>query len=220
LHLWYWEKAKLLGSIRTTTPNEKIKDNKENINQVIYQSLINPNDSSLVSVIGNNGIFKLYRLSEGLFKIASLPKIDGRNIVSHCWTLDDRILCGMDDGKVMIFESNGEFKTEFQHMHSVDQTPRSIRTIVPFSKGMLFGCDGGTVAYYEKGDDINLALQLTTGNGKDVYRKIREYGMVDDVSNISKLCISPNEDSFVCSTDSSQMFYTLFSNTEVKVLNY
>lgn len=82
LNFWSWEKGKILASVRTTNVPEKNnllaskQENKESLaGLVVYQCLMSPTDSSLVSVVGN-GIFKIYRFSEGVLKIAATPKIE------------------------------------------------------------------------------------------------------------------------------------------------
>lgn len=76
LQYWSWEKAKVLATIRTVNPPEKAVMGRDPLfGQVVYQCAINPSDNSHVSVIGN-GIFKMFRLSEGIFKVQPTGKIE------------------------------------------------------------------------------------------------------------------------------------------------
>jgi hypothetical protein len=98
LQFWSWEKAKVLASIRTTNPPEKTlavapgvaptRDQQKDLGlgTVVYQwyllivlliSLMNPSDNTQISVVGN-GIFRIYRYTEGALKVTVSPKIDQR----------------------------------------------------------------------------------------------------------------------------------------------
>ncbi|KAJ3302044.1 Cilia- and flagella-associated protein 57 [Kappamyces sp. JEL0829] len=231
LHFWSWEKAKVLASVRAANAAEKgiilagaaqTKDGKDPlVGQVIYQCLINPADSSQVSVVGN-GIFKVFRFSEGVLKQLAGPKLDQKNILTHCWTADEKIVCGTEDGKVLVFESSGELKHEFTHVQTASQAVRSVNVILSFARGLLLGSAGGTVALYEKGDDLQTTAagvnpgQVAAG-ARDAYRKTREFNLTEDVSGITKLAISPTEEFFLCATEKSQMYSGALSSGEVKV---
>lgn len=125
------------------------------------------------------------------------------------------MVCGTEDGKVLVFEANGELKTEFQYVQTTQNLSKAIRKIVVFSKGLLLACDGGSVSFYEYSDELGATVNAQ--GTREFYRKIREYNVPDEISNITKVAISSNEDSIVCSTDTSQMFYSVLSNAEVKV---
>jgi cilia- and flagella-associated protein 57 len=173
-----------------------------------------------MSVIGN-GICKIFRYGEGVLKICGLPKVDQKNILSHCWTIDERIICGTDEGKILMFDGSGELKSKFTHVHSGTQQPKQIRVIMSFAKGCILGCTEGNIAIYERGDEMLVPGGMTTNtvlsqSNKDGFKKMREFIVPDEISHISRLAISPSEDSLICTTENSQLYYSLLSNTDVK----
>lgn len=195
IHIWLWEKAKIVASIKSTASNS--------VNQVVYQTLFNPGDNSQVSIVGN-GIFRLFRLVENTLK-PSPPKLEQKNVLCHTWTLDERVVCGTGEGKVYIFETNGELKYEFLHATLVPNptgtplpTPQQIHAISSFSKGILVAGGGGLVTLYERGDLLS---------GKELFRKSRNYTLPDPLT-ITKLSISPSEEAFVCQSESNQLYHS------------
>ncbi len=129
--------------------------------------------------------------------------------MTHCWTPDERIICGAEDGKVLIFEVNGELKHEFTHVQSMSQQVKSVHVILSFGRGILLGCGGGTVALYERGEEGGSII-----TSKDSFRKTREFNLSEDAAAITKLAVSPTEEFFLCSTEKSQLYHgTLNSST-------
>lgn len=75
------------------------------------QVTFNPQDNTQLCVVGN-GIFKLFRYSEGNLKQFAFQKMEPQNFLCHTWVSDERIIAGTDMGKLLLFES-GELKNEF-----------------------------------------------------------------------------------------------------------
>ena len=60
-----------------------------------------------------NGVFKLFRYSEGNLKQFAIQKTEGqKNYLCQTWVSDERVVVGTDNGRMMLFES-GELKHEF-----------------------------------------------------------------------------------------------------------
>ncbi|KAJ3319152.1 Cilia- and flagella-associated protein 57 [Boothiomyces sp. JEL0866] len=223
MHFWSWEKSKILASIKTVNIVEKnlpiiagaVKEQKDSLlGTTVCQCLMNPTDNTLMSVIGN-GIFKIFRYAENALKLVASPKIEQRNILTHCWLPDERIGCGTEDGKLMIFEMSGELK--FEITHTVDQTPSAINIMINSTKGILLGCHGGKVSLYDKEENATLLQQQQQAViNKDAYRKAREFCLPDEQQPIAKIAINPAEDYFVSATANAQIFYCSLSNTDVK----
>lgn len=76
----------------------------------LLQISFNPQDNTQICVIGN-GIFKLFRYSEGNLKQFAFQKTEPQNYLSHAWISDERVIVGTDNGKLYIFEA-GELKSE------------------------------------------------------------------------------------------------------------
>ncbi|KAI8901791.1 hypothetical protein BC833DRAFT_76653 [Globomyces pollinis-pini] len=229
LHFWSWEKSKILASVRTTNQEKNAitsfqRDDKKDstYGAVVYQCLMNPMDNTQISVVGN-GIFRIYRFSEGQLKLSSNPKIDQRNVLCHTWTTEDRVICGTEDGKVMIYDSSGELKFDFLHTHTLSQTVKAVHVVLTSTKGILLGLSEGSIALYEKGEELNstgpASTMMTTTqalNNKDMYRKSREFGLTDEPSTILKLAINPTDDYFIAASENSQLYFSLLSNADVK----
>jgi hypothetical protein len=177
---------------------------------------INPNDSSQICVTGW-GIFKVYRYTEGNFKLLQTPKFD-RNIHCHCWTSEDRIVLGTEEGKIIVIECSGDIKWET--MVSSNSKPKSIHSIASYSKGFIVGCSGGTVAIYERVDEMIGATQARiiepANTNKDAYRKQREHSIADENGKLLNMAISLNEDLAIFSSDNCQIYSCQLSNAETK----
>ncbi|KAI8930216.1 WD40-repeat-containing domain protein [Entophlyctis helioformis] len=199
LHYWSWEKSKTFAS-------GNAKDNKENLlGAVVYQVSINPTDSTQICCIGN-GIFKIFRYQEGVLKTVGVQKFDYKNFTAHTWTPDDRIIAGTEDGKIYVFESNGELKAEIQHTHGANMVPRAIYCVAAFSKGFVVGCAGGMAAI----------SQGQSNSQREMYRKSREYTLLDENVRITNMAVSPSEDTLLCTTDNCQINSISLANAEVQ----
>ncbi len=75
------------------------------------QVTFNPQDNTQICVVGN-GIFKLYRYSEGNLKQFAFQKTEPQNYLSQAWVSDERVIVGTDTGKLLLFEA-GELRNEF-----------------------------------------------------------------------------------------------------------
>ena len=71
----------------------------------------NPQDNTQLCVVGN-GIFKLFRYTEGNLKQFAFQKMEPHNYLCQAWVSDERVIVGTDNGKLFLFEA-GELKNEF-----------------------------------------------------------------------------------------------------------
>lgn len=79
---------------------------------IFFQVTFNPQDNTQLCVIGN-GIFKLFRYSEGNLKqFAWNQKLEHHNYLCQAWVSDERVIVGTDTGKLLLLEA-GELKNEF-----------------------------------------------------------------------------------------------------------
>ncbi|XP_006813560.1 cilia- and flagella-associated protein 57-like [Saccoglossus kowalevskii] len=218
---WTWEKSKVMAVTKTTNPQ----------NNDVYQVTFNPQDNTQLCVVGN-GIFKLFRYSEGNLKQFAFQKMEPQNFLSHAWVSDERVIAGTDTGRLLLFET-GELKNEFsiqfsghrsddkERMGSISEEdaqqplgPPKITSVVAYSKG--FACSGGsgTVHIYEKTDD------------KDSYKKTREIRVPQDLSasadpskfenhEINWLTVSPSEETLVSSTKTNQLYCMALSSADI-----
>ena len=76
----------------------------------MFQVSFNPQDNTQLCVVGQ-GIFKLFRYSEGNLKQFAFQKLDPQNFLSHAWLSDEKIVAGTDSGRLLLFES-GELRNE------------------------------------------------------------------------------------------------------------
>ncbi|KAJ1339895.1 hypothetical protein BSLG_005430 [Batrachochytrium salamandrivorans] len=217
----------------TGGPQGAGKDSKEHIlGLAVCQVSINPSDCTQICCIGN-GIFKLFRYQEGSLKAMGTQKFDSKNFTAHAWTSDEKVIVGTEDSKIYVFEANGDLTAEISHMYERGPTPRPIHYITSFSKGFIIGCSGGMAALYERTEELsNAGISAVTisqntshvggtvaqqgGSSKDIYRRSREFTVMDDTSQITSMTVSPSEDTLLCTTDSCQIFISSLSNAEVK----
>lgn len=68
-------------------------------------------DNTQICVVGN-GVFKLFRYSEGNLKQSAFQKLETQNYLCQSWVSDERVVVGTESGKLLLFEA-GELKTEF-----------------------------------------------------------------------------------------------------------
>lgn len=217
---WTWEKSKVMAVTKTTNP----------ANNDIYQVSFNPQDNTQICVVGN-GIFKLYRYSEGNLKQFAFQKLEPQNYLSQAWVSDERVIVGTDMGKLLLFEA-GELRNEMTVQVSSKQdadksamgtitenegtgatgTPR-ITAIVSSSKGFACSAGHGVVVVYEKTED------------KDSYKKSREIRIVNNAlgaddsraesHEIRTLTISPSEETLIASTLTNQLYAITLSSAEI-----
>ncbi|XP_071953862.1 cilia- and flagella-associated protein 57-like isoform X1 [Antedon mediterranea] len=213
---WTWEKSKVMASTKTSNP----------ANNDIYQVSFNPQDNTQICVVGN-GIFKLFRYSEGNLRQFAFQKLEPQNYLSQAWVSDERVIVGTDNGKLFLFES-GELRNEFSIVTKekemervgsiaegdlVPSGPPPVTAIVAYSKG--FACSGGigTVHLFEKTED------------KDNYKKGREIKIPQDAigadptrqenHTIKTVTVSPSEETLVCSTITNQLYCMTLSSADL-----
>lgn len=75
------------------------------------QVTFNPMDNTQICVVGN-GIFKLFRYTEGNLRQFAFQKLEPQNYLCQTWVSDERVIVGTDNGKLLLFEA-GELKNEF-----------------------------------------------------------------------------------------------------------
>jgi WD40 repeat protein len=217
---WTWEKSKVMASVKTSNQQGS---------SAIHQVSFNPQDNTQLCVIGN-GIFKLFRFSEGSLKQFAFQKLETQNYLSQTWVSDERVMIGTDTGRLLLFES-GELKTEF-NMATIDANkdrssastdgdqnsfvsagPLSVTAIVSYSKGFACASGLGMVHIFEKADD------------KEYYRKTRDIHIPQDPcsadpsksqqQSITCLAMSPSEEVLVCSTAANQLYSFTLSSTDL-----
>ncbi|EDO36068.1 predicted protein [Nematostella vectensis] len=220
---WTWEKAKVMAFTKSSNQQDS----------AVYQVSFNPQDNTQLCVVGN-GIFKLFRYSEGNLKQFAFQKMEPQNFLCHAWVSDERIITGTDTGRLLLFES-GELKNEFSVFGggpSAPGTARQLSTaaigadpsptqtaypqvtcIAAFSKGFICSGGAGTVHLFEKAEE------------KDAYKKSREIRIPTDTTNpdpqmiesqeIKDLTVSPSEETLVCSTSTSQLYSITLSTADL-----
>ncbi|CAB4004810.1 cilia- and flagella-associated 57-like, partial [Paramuricea clavata] len=217
---WTWEKAKVMASAKATNQT----------NSPVHQISFNPQDNTQLCVVGQ-GIFKLFRYSEGNLKQFAFQKLDPQNFLSHAWLSDEKIVAGTDTGRLLLFES-GELRNELhvtgaaspavktggmtaipEADSSQDLLPK-VTSIAAFSKGFVCSGGAGFVHLFEKTDE------------KDGFKKTREIKVPVDsqspdpqasIANqiISTLTVSPSEETLVCSTKANQMYSITMSSADL-----
>ncbi|CAH1775033.1 unnamed protein product [Owenia fusiformis] len=216
---WTWEKSKVMAVTKTSNPQT---------NAPIYQVTFNPQDNTQLCVVGD-GIFKLFRYSEGNLKQFAFQKMEPQNYLCQAWVSDERVIVGTDKGKLLLFEA-GELKNEFNVVSSMQQSSSdkdkmssvteevgavscAVTALVAYSKGFACSCGLGTVHMFEKTDD------------KDFFKKTREIKVPADPNSadpqkneqqqIFSLAVSPSEENLVCTTEVQQLYGITLSSADL-----
>lgn len=198
LCLWNWEKGKILASTKVHVP----------AGCALYNCSINPSDANVAIVVGD-GVLAGFRLTESTLKPItgygmslqqSLPRDDGRSqdlrmtkYYRHCWLSDDSLLVATQDGKLMLFDNCGEYRTTIP-TSLLDSQPSCVSE---FSRGFLVGV-GDCVLVFEKADDP-----------KEVYKRVATLSVsVGDYKNLGSvvsMTVAPSEDFFAVQTSTGQL---------------
>uniref|UniRef100_A0A8B9LMA5 Cilia and flagella associated protein 57 n=1 Tax=Astyanax mexicanus TaxID=7994 RepID=A0A8B9LMA5_ASTMX len=214
LFYWVWEKHKIMATVKTTSTGP------------IHQVSFSPQDNMQICVSGN-GLFKIFRYTEGALKQTNSVKMEQHNILSHAWMSKERIIAGTETGRLLVFESGDQRgslsvtskpSTQEPERKSEDTSsspallPR-VTAISPYSKGFACSAGPGTVCLFEKTEE------------KDSYKKTREIKIPPDPcfndptqaeqQEISTLCISPSEETLAASTDRGQLYHITLSSVEM-----
>ena len=226
-----------LGLYRQTDRHidRQTDSDKCEIDRIILQVTFNPQDNTQLCVVGN-GIFKLYRYSEGNLKQIATQRSETHNYLCQAWASEERVVVGDDDGKIFLFES-GDVKAEISIFpkkttsgrtsmasaadQPVSMTPAPVHCIASSSKGFVCSAGRGVVHLFERVDEKE----------KEYYRKIREVhvpvGSGDGQSSdgkhvvsassleIMNMALSPSEDSLVCSTQGQQLYTIILSTADM-----
>nr|XP_048717481.1 cilia- and flagella-associated protein 57 isoform X3 [Caretta caretta] len=99
LAYWMWEKQRTMAIVKADIQNNPV-----------YQVSFNPQDNTQVCITGN-GIFKLFRYTEGTLKQTNFQRGEPQNYLSHAWLTEDKVMVGTDTGKLFLFES-GDLRWE------------------------------------------------------------------------------------------------------------
>uniref|UniRef100_H2ZYU7 Cilia and flagella associated protein 57 n=1 Tax=Latimeria chalumnae TaxID=7897 RepID=H2ZYU7_LATCH len=196
-----------------------------------FQVSFNPQDSTQMCVSGN-GVFKLFRFTEGNLKQTNFQKLEPQVFLCHTWLSEEQLVVGTDTGKLFLFESGDlrrdinmavkpsspdserqDMSSSLNMLDSQAPTLPRVTAIVSYSKGFACSAGPGTVYLYEKTEE------------KDSYRRGREIRIPPDqhsadptrseMQEIVTLCVSPSEEVLVASTSQSQLYTIALSSAEM-----
>uniref|UniRef100_A0A3B1KA86 Cilia and flagella associated protein 57 n=1 Tax=Astyanax mexicanus TaxID=7994 RepID=A0A3B1KA86_ASTMX len=209
LFYWVWEKHKIMATVKTTSTGPSTS--------------FCPQDNMQICVSGN-GLFKIFRYTEGALKQTNSVKMEQHNILSHAWMSKERIIAGTETGRLLVFESGDQrgslsVTSKPSTQEKSEDTSSSpallprVTAISPYSKGFACSAGPGTVCLFEKTEE------------KDSYKKNREIKIPPDPcfndptqaeqQEISTLCISPSEETLAASTDRGQLYHITLSSVEM-----
>ncbi|CAK9099589.1 Cilia- and flagella-associated protein 57 (WD repeat-containing protein 65) [Durusdinium trenchii] len=203
LILWSWDKAKAHGAVKVSNLT----------GSMIHECSFNPQDSSLVCIIGD-GVFKFFRLQDGTFKgipnqLNKMREASNQNYICHTWLNDDRLIVCSEAGDALLFDSGGEFKMV---LPCSPCEPRSLLCVASFSRGFIAGGEKGVVTFYERSDDA-----------KEMFRKAKEVKldssmsgpMMPSVGAVTAMTVSPAEETVAIATGSNQLLTFSLSPTDI-----
>jgi len=181
---WTWEKSRgPMASIRVSLVPEAS----------VYQITFNPQDNTHLCATGD-GVFKLFRYTEGTLRQLAPPKMDPLNCLCQAWLSESRIIVGTDNSKVLLFEG-GELKAEFKVFDKADDL--RVECVAAHSTGFVCGGAMGSLHRFEEVED------------KELYKKVGEEETPNDTNGnqvILNLAISPSEDQLVATTNVNQIY--------------
>eukprot|EP00913_Durusdinium_trenchii_P002841 g2629.t1 len=219
LILWSWDKAKAHGAVKVSNLT----------GSMIHECSFNPQDSSLVCIIGD-GVFKFFRLQDGTFKgipnqLNKMREARGlasnQNYICHTWLNDDRLIVCSEAGDALLFDSGGEFKMV---LPCSPCEPRSLLCVASFSRGFIAGGEKGVVTFYERSDDAKETSLLRGARvSQEMFRKAKEVKldssmsgpMMPSVGAVTAMTVSPAEETVAIATGSNQLLTFSLSPTDI-----
>ncbi|XP_037535006.1 cilia- and flagella-associated protein 57 [Nematolebias whitei] len=211
LIFWYWEKNRVLATVKTTTSNNPVT-----------QVSFNPHNNVQLCVTGT-GVLKLFRYSEGALKQSSAAKMDSVNFLCHAWTSEQRVIAGTDTGRLLVSEC-GDLRKEIRmtsaavegHADRQVEVKRikeaftneglafsRITAILPYSKGFICSTGPGTVCLFEKTqeDSYRMSREILVNSNpcSDVLTPA-------DCQEIDTMSVSPAEETLAISTNQGQLY--------------
>ncbi|KAJ3100632.1 Cilia- and flagella-associated protein 57 [Physocladia obscura] len=218
------------GNTATTAVAAATATKESLLGTMTHQVSFNPNDNTQICAIGN-GIFKLFRYSEGTLKPMFFQKFEAKNFLCHCWTADERIVIGTEDSRILVCEATGELKFDFAFFNQMPLRP--CFALVSFNKGFVAAGGGGSLVIFERsggssGGDLapdsnatphSLSSQQNNSEsaaGKEGFKRVREYNVQDESLKILNMAVSPNEDAVVCTLDNNQIYTVALGTADLK----
>ncbi|KAI8996694.1 quinon protein alcohol dehydrogenase-like superfamily [Gaertneriomyces semiglobifer] len=185
LYIWDWDKSKLRGTAKTTNiGNVELNDMTVNLLEA----------SSIHVCISGNTLLRTYRHTEGNWKLLHQLKSD-KNLLCNTFLSETTILCGTEDGKLLIFDS-GEQVGEIQYalINTDDDIfiQPAITSIKSMPTSLLVGNSTGTCMLFEKSEDGS-------------WKKTKEFSTEE--AAVGSISVSPAEESAVISLMNSQLYH-------------
>ena len=143
--IWDWSKPqpKIITSLKLSGVSK------------VYSLFCHPKEDEKVGIIGYN-MFKTYTLSpDNTLKMKDplMNKKDSKdlghsqNFLSYCLTKDDNLIIGTDQGELLLFNTNWEYKNVI-NSSPYDGFP--IEVMMSYSRGFLVCGVNGVIYQYEK----------------------------------------------------------------------
>ncbi|KAI9032449.1 hypothetical protein DFJ74DRAFT_764133 [Hyaloraphidium curvatum] len=123
----------------------------------VYQVSFHPTDPLRVVVVGL-GVLHLLRIGDTQLESVAAPltrstALKRTDITAHTWTSDGAwLVVGTSDGRVIAYTVDGELVGESVHLGGTPPTPRGVRSLVPWSRGVVGGGDFGSIVVFERLD--------------------------------------------------------------------
>ncbi|CAD7922808.1 unnamed protein product [Amoebophrya sp. A25] len=194
---WQWEKAKAVAACKVGAP--------------VCEISFNPVDSTTCLAIGEN-VFKFFKIqeSEGLMRQIpyQLAKSRGpQTYFCHSWLLDDRLVVGLENGELLLFDNAGEF------LEVVSKSePQALKSIASFTKGFVTGGDL-EVENLGLGSRILGILQIYEKVDEKSFHKAKEITL--EAGGIRSMSISPSEESLCVTTSTGQLYKLSLISSEL-----
>ncbi|XP_072157636.1 cilia- and flagella-associated protein 57 [Bemisia tabaci] len=238
LYYYNWEKGKVESSAKAISSllhHGSIQDMAPN-----------PSDPSTIVLVGAS-LFRLLTIQESVWKQYGFQKADLLSFTSVCWISAERVMAGTKDGR-LVFVENGELRATFNAMEvttinflpprkegeettdsssqiiasmtskieATSDGDRSVRCLTGYVKGFLFAGAPGLVLVFGKESNLRYVK-------KNVFHvegcKIKNQSL-QETHLVHRLCVSPEMDKLLCTTQRSQIFWIELSDSSSNKSNF
>lgn len=172
----------------------------------LYHTFYHPKEVDLVGILGQN-FFKIYKYTPDALKPKD-PLITkketkelghSQNYLAYCFLKDENMVIGTDQGELLLFNNNWEYRTVL-NSSPFDGFP--IESILAYKKGFLIGGPNCTIYQYEKHE----------GDLKMPYIRLdKKIQNKDSKSRITSMMLTADDEYLIIGTEDGHFFQTLFS---------
>lgn len=217
-----WEKGKVESILKVGNP--------QNAQSIVNLISTNPSDIT-IAAIGGHYSFRFLTASDNVWRNYGFSKADNVVVLSMTWLNIDRLLAGLNDGRILYLE-NGDLKNIFDaatttnlNFAEVEEDysrvvpsardkkaeidsegkalSREVNCLTSFAKGFAFAYGSGKIYVFEK-DGAN---KYWRRNIFVVPTQITKEKGIANLYNVNTVNVNPSMDRLVITTGWARLFY-------------